>query len=665
MDKPRTPGECRRVLALLRLARAEFGRLPWADKRVVIAAALGETADFEALNPENKNAWIQAQDHEQEITNKHIERITAGDTWTTYSQVNIMQPQITIYFRTLYWLLTNRSIVNHVHPNGIRITGCYFGGLLNFANSTILHPLYLRRCVIKGILLRRAVCNTINLNGSTIYESKMPGSESCAFNADSSNFQGDVFLAYGFKSLGKVRMCGARISGQLQCSGGRFLSNSQEYAIQADSIRVDTGVILKDGFRAEGVVSIICAEIKSMIVCSDAVFASKYARSFVADGATISNGFVIQKCCFEGEVRLTSVESLGNLEIENCVFSNAGKIALRLDKSRVHGILFLRYNLRIFGILDLCAAKVDILHDDVDIVLNKRPSRLNTFVILSEFDYGAIQSGSQQDANIRLLWLANHDNALVQIRPRMNMSPQPYHHLANLYKRQGHETDAKLIMYKYHKRRTLAQWENFLSLHPRLEAFALDIEHYFSRVTNFLSPAYSAISKCIAIYIQPLIITGFNQLYRAVVGYGYFHWRALGWLAAFVVLGALIFGYQGGRRMQPTQMFALREFESAWAQNVHGSNAHEGQSNLIERYPTFNALLYSADALIPLVSFHQEDYWTPRSDPDIHSIATWWTSKGWWSGRWWTKIYLAFHITMGWVIATLFAVSFTKLMRSD
>jgi len=164
-------------------------------------------------------------------------------------------------------------------------------------------------------------------------------------------------------------------------------------------------------------------------------------------------------------------------------------------------------------------------------------------------------------------------------------------------------------------------------------------------------------------WLRPLLTITFPQVYRVLVGFGYYRWRALAWLLVLLVAGSIVFGYQSGRRMQPTQMLALREFESAHVQN--GASAARAGGELTRRYPKFNALIYSADALIPLVSFHQEDYWTPRGDPAVHSIGSWWRTGGWWSGRWWTKVYLVFHISMGWVIATLFAASFTRLMRHD
>jgi len=73
----------------------------------------------------------------------------------------------------------------------------------------------------------------------------------------------------------------------------------------------------------------------------------------------------------------------------------------------------------------------------------------------------------------------------------------------------------------------------------------------------------------------------------------------------------------------------------------------------VARYPGFNAAVYSIDAFLPLVDFHQEEYWTPGSGPR-------------WSWAWFVKtVYLPFHIISGWIVATLFAASFTRLARQE
>lgn len=75
------------------------------------------------------------------------------------------------------------------------------------------------------------------------------------------------------------------------------------------------------------------------------------------------------------------------------------------------------------------------------------------------------------------------------------------------------------------------------------------------------------------------------------------------------------------------------------------------ENEWVAKYPKFDPVIYSIDTLLPLVSFHQEDHWTP-------------SGRGKWG--WFVKnVYLPLHISAGWVIATLFVASFTRLMRQE
>ncbi len=157
-------------------------------------------------------------------------------------------------------------------------------------------------------------------------------------------------------------------------------------------------------------------------------------------------------------------------------------------------------------------------------------------------------------------------------------------------------------------------------------------------------------------------------MYGAVVGHGYAHFRPLWWLIGMWVLGTILFSVPAGPTMQPTQGIALRE----WSQNSvtpsrkplppwQWSDANgfvawflgHPTGGWLGDYPKFHPVVYSLDAFLPLVDFHQEEYWTPIDGP----ILSW---------RWIVKnVYLPIHIAMGWIVATLFAASFTKLARHE
>lgn len=371
-----------------------------------------------------------------------------------------------------------------------------------------------------------------------------------------------------------------------------------------------------------------------------------HACALNADGAEIGGAaFLRGGFRGEGEVRLVGARIAGDLVCRGGSLINPGGDALQANSACVEGVLYLRDLREARGVIGLTRCNVGYLADRPSAARPDGGPAWPERIRLTGFRYDGIYPGAPLDARDRLAWLENHDKTVEVSLPDDPPDPQPYRQLAETLKSQGRNADARRVLFGFEKK------------HARK---LLDLRHGARW-------RWHAQLRFIA-----------SEVYRLVVGYGYFRTRALGWLALLMIVGAVVFGYQNGRRMQPTQMLALRAFESAheqreWLRDPTNRAAWMGEGDaaradalkLETRYPTFNPFVYSLDTLIPLVGFQQEAYWTPRGDPDITSCGSWWRTGGLWSGRWWTKAYLVFHISMGWVIATLFAASFTRLMRHD
>ena len=123
----------------------------------------------------------------------------------------------------------------------------------------------------------------------------------------------------------------------------------------------------------------------------------------------------------------------------------------------------------------------------------------------------------------------------------------------------------------------------------------------------------------------------------------------------------MVFGYDGGVHMKHAQPHAMRSHAALAAIDASlaaragdpDADPDAGAALAMSRlehawvesaYPRFNPWTYSLDTFLPIVDLHHESYWTPK--------------EGW--RRW---FYQPFHILMGWVVVTLFVVSFTGLMR--
>jgi hypothetical protein len=126
----------------------------------------------------------------------------------------------------------------------------------------------------------------------------------------------------------------------------------------------------------------------------------------------------------------------------------------------------------------------------------------------------------------------------------------------------------------------------------------------------------------------------------------------------FLLLGWFIFALAGGHgAIKPNTPVILRADE--WVQcDPKGAHRAAGETQLAcflrqsqaLSYPRFNAFVYSADTLLPIVSLEMQGFWIPDD-------AVW---RGWLA-----RYYLWFHITVGWALSLLAVAGFSGLVKSD
>jgi hypothetical protein len=123
-----------------------------------------------------------------------------------------------------------------VHAKGVRIVGAKIDGPLDLAGAQIPHLLALGGCFIgERIILRDADALSVNLTGSRV----------AGIGADGLRTRGSVFLRDGFHATGEVRLVGAKIGGQLDCSGGTF-ENADGFALNLQRANVAQGLLLRE-----------------------------------------------------------------------------------------------------------------------------------------------------------------------------------------------------------------------------------------------------------------------------------------------------------------------------------------------------------------------------------------------------------------------------------
>ena len=145
-----------------------------------------------------------------------------------------------------------------------------------------------------------------------------------------------------------------------------------------------------------------------------------------------------------------------------------------------------------------------------------------------------------------------------------------------------------------------------------------------------------------------------SVMMQITIGFGYVPLRALWWIAGFVGLGTILFGW--GYRMRvitPTEEAAYREFVASGEAPPH--------------YPVFNPLVYSLENFLPVVELHQDKYWRPNPRHRVTGRATRAGEPREASSmpsrllRW----YLWVHILAGWTITPLLFAGLSGLVRPD
>ncbi len=295
-----------------------------------------------------------------------------------------------------------------VHDRGVRIRGGWIdcpvvGGQpsLDLDSCSIRGDLVLWQCHLDGTLVARGCkAKTINLAGSSVER----------VNADGLQTTGGIFLRDGFTASGTIRLPGAKIGGDLDCSGATL--NGEDVALYCDRIETTGGVYLRDGFTAAGTVRLLGAKIggdlacrggrfdgsECSIACHGAVIRgqgffdsndqsgdflaggtidltdARFEKSLFFDGAILSGkdqaitapGLKVEaRLSFNGAqiagpVSITSASIGGDVTTEHASFERG----LTIDRTTIEGILFWRNIGHFAGRLSLDQSHAEALSFD-------------------------------------------------------------------------------------------------------------------------------------------------------------------------------------------------------------------------------------------------------------------------------------------------------------
>ncbi|MFZ0962007.1 MAG: hypothetical protein WAO35_13975, partial [Terriglobia bacterium] len=493
-----------------------------------------------------------------------------------------------------------------------------------------------------------------------------------AINADGANIKGAVFLREGFIAEGEVRLPGAQIGGQLDCTGGKFTNPPRKdipnsgRALTADGLEVGGEVHFGGGFRSEGEVRIHGAHIRGNLLCENGAFTNPPQDGLPESGNALgATGVVVKGAIFlshgfaaNGAIRLSGARVGRDIvccgaTLQGPVNDRLGQpgITLFADGVIVEGGVLLgegfstegnlwwmgvqtgadfdctgarfaqltaqraRIGGRLFldGLLNAENTTIDLKNASVTALVDDdsswpRKGRLH----LDGFVYDRIARGPI-DAKNRLEWLSR----------QAAFEPQPYRQLAKVLREMGDEGGARNVLIEAGRR----GWEQ------SHRGWSGQVSSWFLRTT---------------------------------IAYGVTPTRAFWWLLALTLAGTMLFGlgYLAGS-ITPTSSEAYATFEKqGWPPR---------------NYQAFNPVIFALENSVPVLKLGQDNAWEPvpgsreLERPGAVNISSlkWVGSVSgkyfpeWIMSSWLLRGYRWLQIVMGWVLATLFIAGVTGVVRKE
>lgn len=498
------------------------------------------------------------------------------------------------------------------HEKGVRVSGAWISGVLDLEACRVPSDIGLKDCGFEcAPNLRAAVINRLFLDGSSL-----PG-----LNAERIETRGGIYLR-GVDIGEAVNVAESRLGGNLECDGATFRGSST-YGLQAQSIEVRN--VLLRGARITSGVNLSGGQVRADLDCAGSVITSDAGVAIDASESTIGGSVVLRKAQLKGEMRLPASSINGDLDCTAAHFDHSGKLALDLSRTAIRGAFFLRRGAAVKGTLSMTGASVGTILDEADCW----PAYGD--LLLNRCRYDAFIDGPT-DAKTRLDWLARQ----APERWGEDFWPQPYEHLASVFRQMGHGEDARAVLIEK----------------ERLQRGA--------RRARARNPLVRAILRVVDVVLG------------ATLAYGRQPLLAFLWLLLFWIAGVGIFAYAEARgafkpnsavvlRSQEWTLCGLKSSDEVWLvsirQSVRGlAEPDETQLSCFRRqweassYPKFNAWMYSLDALLPVLEMGQKDFWRPEPRKGGGALAI---------------SYFYFEAIAGWALSLLAVAGFSGLVKSS
>ncbi len=200
------------------------------------------------------------------------------------------------------WLATDKEAAFHIDPLGLRVQNATITSAINLDACKIPFRLRFLYCTFQErFSLRSAELPALNLFGCATEQ---------GIAADFLCVEHSIFLRK-LEAKRKIRLVGAQIGGDLDCSGATLTSEGD--ALTADSASIAGGVFLKERFFSSGTIRFLGSQIGWDIDCSGAALTAE-GQALNADGANIAGCVVLrEKFSSSGEISLIGAQIGGDL----------------------------------------------------------------------------------------------------------------------------------------------------------------------------------------------------------------------------------------------------------------------------------------------------------------------------------------------------------------
>lgn len=545
-----------------------------------------------------------------------------------------------------------------IHRHGIKLVGAFIqcrNSVFDLNAVTINQDIILFNCKIDGsILFFNAKCRELSLSGSSVKAidadgmqsdgsiflrdgffvaetvrllgAKIKGQLNCSgskFNGiiisllcDGAEIGGSVFFKEGFTASGEVRLVNAKISGDLTCNNGVFKNN-----ISAPNAFISGNVWLDDNFQIKGTVDFRNAEIGGNIICSGATFHNK-ERAIQANKATIKGNVILGDCNSAGGFAFQGAEIGGDFSASGVTIS--AKKSIEFRNANIAGTLHWRDITHAPGMLDLGGASITTLNMDQESWQKPTSIKLNNFTYQG---FNDLEEGANTHYWRRFLEQQPNADLTNKFRPK------PYEHLANILQSIGFEQEAKGIRIERQKRQT-----EFLAKHDP-DRLSVDINgNHRVKIMHALNVFWRK-------YVNALF-----------VDYGYRPGKAALFLIVLIFVGTGIYWNAAKNGIiTPTHPLIFKEATQGGSIPIRCADnwvyfpkdiAKQCANAMPSEYSEFQSFIYAADVALPIVNFRMETDWAPRV-VDVNGNRNW--------HGWWVRTFEWFLISAGWMLSLLFA----------